>query len=363
MSASQQLAAFNYRVPGALTWVPVQSTSFNAIAGNAYPVNTTSSAITVTLPASPSAGNVVQLTDYAGTWGTNNITVVGNGSKIDGSTVPVALSTNRESIAFVYVDSTQGWIPYSGFNTSTPSGNYSALYLIVAGGGGGAGDNAGGGGAGGLLSGTAALTSGTNYPVVIGAGGSSGSSARPSTGMTAGANSTFYSLTAVGGGTSTGFTGGATTGGSGGSGGGAGAPAPSSASTGGTATSGQGNAGGSGATNSSYYVGGGGGGAGAAGGNGASSGPNGAPGGNGNTSARGVFGSARPPPTSKRTTHPRPKPRQHREHHDRAPAPSVTSYFGKSGVSIGKRGGQGTASPASLRTATTAQKVPAEPAM
>ena len=45
---------------GALAWQSVQASNFTAVAGNAYPVNTTSAAITVTLPASPSAGNIVQ---------------------------------------------------------------------------------------------------------------------------------------------------------------------------------------------------------------------------------------------------------------------------------------------------------------
>ena len=36
-----------------------------------YFLNTTGGAITVTLPASPSAGNVVAVKDYARTFGTN----------------------------------------------------------------------------------------------------------------------------------------------------------------------------------------------------------------------------------------------------------------------------------------------------
>jgi hypothetical protein len=38
--------------------------------------------ITVTLPASPSAGDIVAIKDYAGTWDTNNVTIGRNGSKI-----------------------------------------------------------------------------------------------------------------------------------------------------------------------------------------------------------------------------------------------------------------------------------------
>jgi hypothetical protein len=39
-----------------LAWQSVQTTSFTAVAGRAYPINTTSAGITVTLPATPAAG-------------------------------------------------------------------------------------------------------------------------------------------------------------------------------------------------------------------------------------------------------------------------------------------------------------------
>ena len=146
MATPQQLAAFNYSVPGPLTLAPVQATNFNAIAGYAYAVNTTSAAVTVTLPASPSVGNIVQITDYAGTFNSNNCTINPNGNKINSTTLNVSLAMNRESVAIIYVDSTQGWIAYSGF-ISNPLGYY-ATYLAIAGGGGGGGDLAGGGGGG-----------------------------------------------------------------------------------------------------------------------------------------------------------------------------------------------------------------------
>ena len=73
---------------GAPVWQPVQTGNFTAVAGNAYPVNTTSGAITVSLPLSPTIGQEVIVTDYAGTWGTNNVTLFPNtGGKINGSVV------------------------------------------------------------------------------------------------------------------------------------------------------------------------------------------------------------------------------------------------------------------------------------
>lgn len=248
---------------GGVTWQSVQTANFTAVSGNAYPVNTTSLAITVTLPASPSAGAIVQLTDYAGTWGTNNVTVAPNGSNINGGSSNNILLNKRESVSLVYVDATQGWVFYSGFNTSA----YQANYLIVAGGGGG-GAGGGGGGAGGLLTGTTTLTFGAIYVVIIGAGGSGAPTALNTTAVQGsdGQNSVFGPFTAIyggGGGSVNVSTTSYNNGRSGASGGGGSVAGVTG--TGGSGTSGQGYAGGSNANAAPAYGGGGGGGASAAG--------------------------------------------------------------------------------------------------
>ena len=242
----------------------VQTGNFTAVAGYLYPVNTTSAAITVTLPASPSAGNVVTISDYAGTFATNKCTVSPNGGKIAGSTSSANFAINRESISFIYIDSTQGWLLYSGLLSNPLS--YTASYLIAAGGGGGGASstnvsNGSGAGAGGLLTGTSTLSIGTVYNVVVGAGGAGG--AVGANIGTVGSDSSGLGLTANGGGRGGNSTT-TTSGGNGGSGGGAAANAAAA----GTGTSGQGFAGGT--TTASTGVGGGGG-AGAVGSNGASS--------------------------------------------------------------------------------------------
>jgi hypothetical protein len=139
------------------------------------------------------------------------------------------------------------WIAFN----STPS--YSITYLAIAGGGGGSFGNGGGGGAGGILSATGVtVNAGTSLPVVVGAGGSAGvNGVNP----TAGANSTFNSLTAIGGGQA-GQGNGAT--GSGGCGGGANGQ-NSVFVAGGAGTGGQGFAGGGNATSAKFGGGGGGG--------------------------------------------------------------------------------------------------------
>jgi len=59
---------------GTVDWDTTAKTAgFTAVSGNGYFVNTTSGAITITLPATPSAGDIVAFKDYAGTFGTNNL--------------------------------------------------------------------------------------------------------------------------------------------------------------------------------------------------------------------------------------------------------------------------------------------------
>lgn len=242
---------------GGATWQAAQTSNFTASAGSAYPINTTSSAITVTLPASPTAGQYLILTDYARTWFTNNVTVNPNGNKIQGSTSNVALTINGQSVSLVYIDSTQGWLAYT--NSTTQLANYTISYLIVAGGG---GSQSGGGGAGGLITNTYSVSSGQAYGITVGAGGAGSNST-----ATSGGNSSLGAVaTALGGGAGS-ATGGA--GVAGGSGGGAGANG-GGVLAGGSGTGGQGNAGGSNGTQSANYPAGGGGGAGAAGQNGVS---------------------------------------------------------------------------------------------
>lgn len=249
-------------VQGGLSLQSVQTTGFTAIASNIYPCNTTSAAFTVTLPASPIAGNQIQIIDYAGTFATNNITLARNGSNIIGVASNYALTTNRESIILTYIDATQGWVVSSAAYTTSPlSVIYTASYLVVAGGGGGGSNIGAGGGAGGYLTGTVSLSIGSVYTATVGSGGAA---------TTTGNNSVFSSITSSGGGGGGNY---GTNGKVGGSGGGGGVDGGNGAA----GTSGQGNAGGNGvASISTNFPSGGGGGASAVGANGTSNGASGA---------------------------------------------------------------------------------------
>jgi hypothetical protein len=86
-----------------------KTSPFTAAAGTGYFINTTCGAVTVTLPATPTAGDVISFKDYAGQWNTNNVTLCNNGNKINGVCLSTKLSTQNQSVTLIYVDATKGW--------------------------------------------------------------------------------------------------------------------------------------------------------------------------------------------------------------------------------------------------------------
>ncbi len=268
---------------GTVNWCTTAKTSPLTVAsGNGYFINTTGGAITVTLPASPSAGDIVSLKDYANTWDSNNVTLANNSSKINGILGCATLNTEDQSVTLIYVDSTKGWravqdstsdVSGTSFIVATGGtiltcGNFKTHvftgdgcfavsagggpdavvdYFVVAGGAGGGGNTPSGSGAGGGGAGGFRLSNSTvnnipaptmsplanpinlpvsiqTYPITVGAGGAAlpGPSRPTYTTGNTGSPSTFSTITSAGGGGGSGgnkCTADATNGGSGGGGG------------------------------------------------------------------------------------------------------------------------------------------------
>ena len=244
---------------GTVDWQTTKKTTdFTAVNGEGYFVDTNSGAVTATLPASPSAGDIVSFKDYQGTFGNNALTINRNSSKINGTTDNAIVSTTSTFLTLIYVDGTQGWVVLDddtttigdtfivatggtettcgNFKTHTFTGpgtftvsclatspaNNAVEYVVVAGGGGGGGsDNSGsnaresgGGGAGGFRSYTSlpgsspknapqGLTvTASAFPITVGAGGagSIGGGSDPTRRGCSGSNSIFSTITSAGGG-------------------------------------------------------------------------------------------------------------------------------------------------------------------
>jgi hypothetical protein len=232
---------------GTVDWCTTAKTApFTGVSGNGYFVNTTCGAVTVTLPATPTAGDIISVKDYARTAATNNINFCRNGSKMDGDCASGSITTDGESTTLIYVDGTQGWtsildsttntygaayiIATGGTITNSPCGDYkihtftsdstftvcsvgnpagstTVDYLVVAGAGaGGGGDRGGGGGAGGYRYASCFPVTVTSYPITVGAGAAASPPNGPpfltpcSPSPANGSSSIFSTITSTGGG-------------------------------------------------------------------------------------------------------------------------------------------------------------------
>ena len=227
----------------------IKTSTFTAVNGQGFFVDTNGGAVTANLPAG-SAGAIVSFQDYRNTFDTNAFTVTPNGSeKINGGAGPVLLNTEGEGITLVYIDSTVGWrsiqdnvFADEGSNfitatggTETTSGDckihtftgpgtftVSAIaacaaqnivsYMVVAGGGSSnpSSPAPGGGGAGGFRElknpvtpytaspldgyptpGNRVTITATAFPITVGAGGAQNAASNPSV---------FSTITSAGGG-------------------------------------------------------------------------------------------------------------------------------------------------------------------
>jgi hypothetical protein len=81
-----------------------------AVPNTSYLVDTSVSSITITLPATPVFGMQVGIIDGTGQADLNEITVVGNGSNIQGINSSMTVNTSRAAFTLVYYNAAQGWI-------------------------------------------------------------------------------------------------------------------------------------------------------------------------------------------------------------------------------------------------------------
>jgi hypothetical protein len=98
----------SWQTIGNLVWV-IKNTVYTLVSHDAIQANTSGGAFTLTLPATPTANDVVNIADYAGTFGTNNLTIGRNGSNIMGLAEDMLVPTSNISFSLTYIDATRGW--------------------------------------------------------------------------------------------------------------------------------------------------------------------------------------------------------------------------------------------------------------
>jgi hypothetical protein len=95
---------------GGAAWQAVVTSNISVVAKAGYFINTSSAAITATLPSSPTLGDFISFIDYAGTFDTNNLTIARNGKNIQGVAENLTVSVERAGLTLVFTDNTQGWL-------------------------------------------------------------------------------------------------------------------------------------------------------------------------------------------------------------------------------------------------------------
>ena len=97
---------------GTVNWstTPITATPTTGVNGVGYFINSSGGAKTVNLPASPSAGDIMAVSDYAQNAATNNITIGRNGSNIQGDASDLVIEIDGLAVTLVFVDATKGWI-------------------------------------------------------------------------------------------------------------------------------------------------------------------------------------------------------------------------------------------------------------
>ena len=86
-----------------------KTSNYVALAGEKLIVDT-SSAVTITLPATATIGDEIRIIDGTGNAATNNITIARNGHKIEGATSNLTIDLNRAAFGLVYYNTAQGWL-------------------------------------------------------------------------------------------------------------------------------------------------------------------------------------------------------------------------------------------------------------
>jgi hypothetical protein len=140
VNGTSLLGSGNLVVTSGLGATAIKTAAYTAAANDLVRCDTSAGAFNITLPASPADGVMIGIVDIAGTFGTNNLTILPNTSKtIESDATSYNLDISGASVTFVYNTSTTNWrlmeTPSAGTTTvgssfSAPTYSYTGIELL-----------------------------------------------------------------------------------------------------------------------------------------------------------------------------------------------------------------------------------------
>lgn len=94
---------------GGLTTTATKTANYTAAANERVPIDSTSASFSVTLPASPTHGDQVEILEVAAAASTNPVTIDRNGNTINGAASNVSFNVDYDKVILTFI-TTLGWI-------------------------------------------------------------------------------------------------------------------------------------------------------------------------------------------------------------------------------------------------------------
>lgn len=117
---------------GALKQWSVKTANYTAVDGDRFIADTSANgSFTVTLPASPTAGNYIQITDGSD-WSANNLLINMNGSTVEGISDTLAIDLPNVTVEFIYDGQTWQFVASTG-PVGLVNPNTAIIYAVALG--------------------------------------------------------------------------------------------------------------------------------------------------------------------------------------------------------------------------------------
>jgi len=87
----------------------VVTTAETLVQNDLVAANSSGGAFSLTMPLAPTTQFLLTVVDYSNNWGTNNVTLLRNGSNFEGAAEDLVLDFDGGFVTLAWFDATQGW--------------------------------------------------------------------------------------------------------------------------------------------------------------------------------------------------------------------------------------------------------------